>query len=125
MGAAGLLDRSMVGKVVVTGRDRATFLQGMLSNDIKALQPGQGCPAAFLDAHGKVVSLLSVYVLEDRILLELPAGSTGTPLQVVDKLLISQKPYFDAADDVYAILAVRGPEAERVLGRLYGSTLDA
>src|SRR5215510_14245160 len=63
---AGLGDRSQRGKVEVTGRDRVAFLQGMLSNDVKALQPGQGCAAAFLDAHGKVVSLLTVHALRDR-----------------------------------------------------------
>jgi len=125
MGATGLLDRSMVGKVVVTGRDRATFLQGMLSNDIKALQPGQGCPAAFLDAHGKVVSLLAVYVLEDRILLELPAGSTEKFLQTIDKFLISEKAYFEAADDAYVVLSVQGPGAEKTLAGLTGASLAA
>jgi folate-binding protein YgfZ len=125
MGATGLLDRSMVGKVVVTGRDRATFLQGMLSNDIKALQPGQGCPAAFLDAHGKVVSLLAVYVLEDRILLELPAGSTEKFLQTIDKFLISEKAYFEAADDAHVVLSVQGPGAEKILAALAGASLAA
>ena len=125
MGATGLLDRSMVGKVVVTGRDRATFLQGMLSNDIKALQPGQGCPAAFLDAHGKVVSLLAVYVLEDRILLELPAGSTDKFLQTIDKFLISEKAYFEASDDGYVVLSVQGPGAEKALADLAGAPLAA
>ena len=125
MGATGLLDRSMVGKVVVTGRDRATFLQGMLSNDIKALQPGQGCPAAFLDAHGKVVSLLAVYVLEDRILLELPAGSTDKFLQTIDKFLISEKASFEASDDGYVVLSVQGPGAEKALADLSGAPLAA
>jgi folate-binding protein YgfZ len=125
MTAAGVIDRSTLGKATVTGRDRAAFLQGMLSNDVKALGPGQGCPAAFLDAHGKVVSLLTVYALEDRILLELPAGSTDTFLQVIDKFLISEKAYFEAADDAYAILAVQGPDAERMLAGLSGATLDA
>jgi folate-binding protein YgfZ len=125
MGATGLLDRSMVGKVVVTGRDRATFLQGMLSNDIKALQPGQGCPAAFLDAHGKVVSLLAVYVLEDRILLELPAGSTDKFLQTIDKFLISEKAYFEASDDASVVLSVQGPGAEKTLAGLTGASLAA
>jgi folate-binding protein YgfZ len=124
MTAAGVIDRSTLGKVTVTGRDRAAFLQGMLSNDVKALQPGQGCPAAFLDAHGKVVSLLSVYVLEDRILLELPAGSTDKFLQTIDKFLISEKAYFEAADDLYAILAVQGPDAEKMLAGLSGAALD-
>ncbi len=125
MTGAGVIDRSMLGKATVTGRDRAAFLQGMLSNDVQALQPGQGCPAAFLDAHGKVVSLLAVYALEDRILLELPAGTTERFLQVIDKFLISEKAYLEAADEAYAILALQGPEAERILSGLSGETLDS
>jgi folate-binding protein YgfZ len=124
MTGAGVIGRSMLGKVTVTGRDRAAFLQGMLSNDVKALQTGQGCPAAFLDAHGKVVSLLVVYALEDRILLELPASSTDKFLEVIDKFLISEKAYFEAADDAYAIVAVQGPGALKMLAELSGATLD-
>ena len=71
---AGLRDRSDLGKAEAEGRDRASFLQGMLSNDVKALAPGQGCAAAFLDAHGKVMALLRVYALADRLWLELPLG---------------------------------------------------
>ncbi|MDO8475805.1 MAG: aminomethyltransferase family protein [Candidatus Rokubacteria bacterium] len=124
MTGVGLMDRSMLGKVTVTGRDRVAFLQGMLSNDVKALQPGQGCPAAFLDAVGKVVSLLTVYVLEDRILLELPAGSTEKFLQAIDKFLISEKACFEAADDAYAILSVQGPKSGETLARVTGAKVD-
>jgi aminomethyltransferase len=124
MTGVGVMDRSMLGKVTVTGRDRVAFLQGMLSNDVKALQPGHGCPAAFLDAVGKVVSLLTVYVLEDRILLELPAGSTGKFLQAIDKFLISEKAYFEAADDAYAILSVQGPKSGETLARVAGAKVD-
>jgi len=124
MTGVGLMDRSLLGKVTVTGRDRVAFLQGMLSNDLKALQPGHGCPAAFLDAVGKVVSLLTVYVLEDRILLELPAGSTEKFLRAIDKFLISEKAYFEAADDAYAIFSVQGPKSGETLARVAGSTVD-
>jgi folate-binding protein YgfZ len=124
MTGAGVIDRSMLGKATVTGRDRAAFLQGMLSNDVKALQPGQGCPAAFLDAHGKVVSLLVVYALEASILLELPTGSTQKFLEAIDKFLISEKAYFEASDEAYAILAVQGPEAMEVLSGAAGISLE-
>jgi folate-binding protein YgfZ len=119
---AGLTDRSGLGKATVTGRDRASFLQGMLSNDVKGLKPGQGCPAAFLDAHGKVVSLLAVYVLEESILLELPAGSTEKFLQAIDKFLISEKSYFEAADEAFAVIAVQGPKAADILAQVSGAS---
>jgi len=122
--AVGVADRSLIGKVTVTGRDRQAFLQGMLSNEIKSLQPGQGTAAAFLDAHGKVMVLLEVYVLEDRLLIELPPGLTERTLERLDKFLISEKAYFEASDDSFAVLAVEGRESEALLSSLCGRGLD-
>src|SRR5262249_41052542 len=104
---AGVLDRSMLGKVTVTGRDRQSFLQGMLSNDVKALAPGQGTAAAFLDAHGKVMALVHVYALDDRLLLELPPSITEKTLQTLDRYLISEKAYFETADEAFAIIGAQ------------------
>jgi len=120
----GVIDRSYAGKVTVTGRDRQTFLHAMLSNEVKALQPGQGTEAAFLDAHGKVMALLEIYVLEDRVLLELPPGLTEKTLGLFDKFLISEKAYFEPADEAFAILAVEGPGAAELLSSLAGRSLD-
>jgi folate-binding protein YgfZ len=120
----GLIDRSFVGKATVTGRDRQTFLHGMLSNEIKSLAPGQGIGAAFLDAHGKVMALLDVYVLEDRLLLELPPGLTDQTLQLLDKYLISEKAYFEAADESYCVLGAEGPGARALLSILGGRDVD-
>ncbi|HET7873950.1 MAG TPA: aminomethyltransferase family protein [Methylomirabilota bacterium] len=117
---AGLIDRSMLGKVVVTGRDRLAFLQGMLTNDVGSLQPGQGTAAAFLDAHGKVHALLSVYALEDRVWLELPASLTEKTLQTLDRYLISEKAYFESADDAFVVLALQGPGAVDLLAGVCG-----
>ena len=121
---AALFDRSALGKVRVTGRDRLAFLQGMLTNDVAGLQPGRGVPAAFLDAHGKVTVLLVVYATVDQVLIELPAGLTEKTLQTIDRYLISEKAYFEAVDDAFAILSVQGPTARGVLEGLTGVTLD-
>jgi folate-binding protein YgfZ len=122
---AGLRDRSDIGKAEVEGRDRASFLQGMLSNDIKTLAPGQGCAAAFLDAHGKVMALLRVYALADRLLLELPPRLTEKTLQLLDKYLISEKVTFEPMDEAYAVLSLQGPQAPALLEGLAGGSLDA
>jgi folate-binding protein YgfZ len=121
---AALFNRSTLGKVSVTGRDRLAFLQGMLTNDVKGLQPGQGAPAAFLDAHGKVTVLLVVYVTADRVLIELPASLTEKTLQTIDRYLISEKAYFEAVDDAFAILSVQGPAARGLLEGLAGAALE-
>ena len=122
--AVALFDRSSLGKVTVSGRDRQSFLQGMLTNDVKGLAPGQGGPAAFLDAHGKVLALLAVYVAPDRVLLELPPSLTEKTLQTLDHYLISEKAAFEAMDETFAILSLQGPGARALLEALAGATLD-
>jgi folate-binding protein YgfZ len=119
-----LFDRSTLGKVSVTGRDRLAFLQGMLTNDVKALAPGQGAPAAFLDAHGKVVALLVVYAAPDRVLIELPSQMTAKTLETLDHFLISEKAEFEAVDEAFAILSLQGPGARGLLEGLAGSALE-
>jgi folate-binding protein YgfZ len=121
---AALFDRSVLGKVSVTGRDRLAFLQGMLTNDVKGLAPGQGAPAAFLDAHGKVMALLVVYATADRVLIELPASLTEKTLLTLDRYLISEKAYFESVDEVFAILSLQGPAARGRLEGLAGVALD-
>jgi folate-binding protein YgfZ len=121
---AGLTDRSMLGKAVVTGRDRQAFLQGMLTNDVKALVAGQGVAAAFLDAHGKVMALLRVFALEDRLWLELPPALTEATLARLDHFLISEKVALEPADDAFVILSVQGPAARAVLEKAAGAPFE-
>jgi folate-binding protein YgfZ len=50
----GLLDRSGRGKLLVAGPDGAEYLQGQLTNDVEALEPGDGLYAALLDRKGHI-----------------------------------------------------------------------
>jgi len=56
----GVLDRSERGKLVLRGAEAAEFLQGQLTNDIEALEPGEGCYAALLDRKGHIQSDMRV-----------------------------------------------------------------
>ncbi len=59
----GVVDRSERGKLALTGRDAADFLNGQVTNDVVALQPGEGCYAAFLTHKGKMLGDLRVLVV--------------------------------------------------------------
>jgi tRNA-modifying protein YgfZ len=50
----GLLDRSARGKLLLTGAEVADYLQGQLTNDVEALEPGEGHYAALLDRKGHI-----------------------------------------------------------------------
>src|SRR5512134_82618 len=57
------------------GDDRTSFLQGMLSNDVARLSPGQGTYALLLTEQGRVVAELCLLAFADATWLDLPAAT--------------------------------------------------
>ena len=51
-----LFDLGTRGAVLLTGKDRASFLHGLVTNDIRRLTTGTGCAAAFLTPKGKMLA---------------------------------------------------------------------
>jgi tRNA-modifying protein YgfZ len=64
-----IVDRAGRGRLALTGPDAKTFLQGQLTNDIEALEPGRGCYAAFLTHKGKMLGDLRVLDFGGELLL--------------------------------------------------------
>jgi folate-binding protein YgfZ len=62
-----LFDLTGRGAVVLTGKDRASFLHGLVTNDVKGLTPGTGCAAAFLTPKGKLLADCVVLCEEHRL----------------------------------------------------------
>src|SRR5688500_15848966 len=73
---AAIVDRSARGRLRLTGADRRSYLQGLLTNDIVALGPGTGCYAALLTAQGRMIADMRVLETGDEILMDV-AGSVG------------------------------------------------
>jgi tRNA-modifying protein YgfZ len=63
----------------LTGRDRQSFLQGMVTNDIAALTPGQGCYAFHLTSKGQILADCRIACLDESLLLDTEPG-WGEPL---------------------------------------------
>lgn len=110
---AGLVDLSERGVLEVAGPPRQSFLQGMLSNDIVALRPGQGCRAAFLTPKGGVRALLRVLVDEMIVTLETDAGRVAPLQAALERHRVAAPVRFAARET--AVLAVVGPRAGAVL----------
>ncbi len=68
---AGVVARPGRAVLELTGAEAAEFLQGQISNDVEALEPGQGCYATLLDHKGKLRTDLRVSRLAtDRLLVD-------------------------------------------------------
>ena len=117
---AGLVDRSGRGRIVVSGRDRASYLHGLLTNDITALKPGQGCYAAYLTPQGRMITDLWVYELGDVILVAVGLAQKDTLLAKLDQFLFSEDVQLGDTTGTFANLAVVGPDAARTTSDVLG-----
>jgi folate-binding protein YgfZ len=108
---SAFLDRSHRGRIVVSGSERASYLQGLLTNDITALKPGEGCYAAYLTAQGRMIADLHVYELGDVILLTMAGGVKETVMARLDQFIFSEDVKLGDVTATFAQIAVLGPEA--------------
>lgn len=111
-GGVGVTDRFPRGVLELTGRDRQIFLQGMVSNDVAALQPGQGCRAAFLDSTGHLLADLQVHCLPDKLLIETDPRCLDRLAQTLEKYLIMEKVLIRDVSAQWAIFALQGEGAQ-------------
>src|SRR5260370_20624298 len=108
---AAVIDRVNRGRLIVSGPDRASYLQGLLTNDVVALQGGQGCYAAYLTPQGRMIADLFVYELGDVILLMLPQAVTDAVLARLNQFIFAEDVQLCDVTESFAQIAVVGPEA--------------
>jgi glycine cleavage system T protein len=89
--AAGLFDFSFRAKLAVKGEDRASFLQGLVTNDVQTLEPGQGVYAMLLNAHGHILGDLRIYRAEDRFLIDTDADLREKLMKVLDHYIFMEQ----------------------------------
>jgi tRNA-modifying protein YgfZ len=105
------------GRIAVSGRDRATYLQGLLTNDIPALSAGTGCYAAWLTPQGRMTTDMHVLESGDTILLDVPAATRESVLQRLDQFIFSEDVQLADVSATLADVTVHGPLAAAVIER--------
>jgi folate-binding protein YgfZ len=106
-------DHSQHGKIEVAGRDAATFLHNLCTNDIINLQPGAGCQAYFANAQARLVSPIIVYRVPGRneFWLDIPVNMAAKVMTHLDRYLISEDVQLADHTAEFAQIHVAGPES--------------
>ena len=114
---AGVLDRSKRGMLLLRGPDVAEFLQGQLTNDIEALEPGSGCYSALLDRKGHMQADMRVLRLSTGDLwIDTEAEAFGAVERHLRMYSVGREVEIEDAGDLWVILSVIGPAALEVAG---------
>ncbi|HMD35819.1 MAG TPA: glycine cleavage T C-terminal barrel domain-containing protein [Vicinamibacterales bacterium] len=125
---AAFIDRSEArGRIAITGADRRSYLQGLLTNDVASLEPGLGCYAAYLTAQGRMIADAYVYELGDLMLLSVARAVKDTVLAKFDQFIFSEDVQLGDVTDTFAQIAVVGPRAASALAGVLSASasLDA
>src|SRR5262245_45618296 len=112
---AAFVDRSDRGRIVVSGAERASYLQGLLTNDTAALSAGLGCYAAYLTAQGRMIADLYLYELGDVMLLMMDGRGKDTVMARLEQFIFSEGVQLGDVTGTVAQLAFVGPDAARVI----------
>jgi tRNA-modifying protein YgfZ len=113
--SAGLVDRSDRAKFVVRGSDAADFLQGQVSNDVEALEPGSGCYATVLSHKGKLRTDLRILRGDDSFWLDTEAIGHAVLEHMLRTYSLGRDVQFEDMTESRALLSLVGPAARERL----------
>jgi folate-binding protein YgfZ len=118
---AGLVDRAERATLEVRGPDAPEFLQGQVTNDVTALEPGQGCYAAMLNPKGRIVADMRILrVGPERFIVDTEAGARDVVLRDLRMYRIGRQ--VEVADTPErSILSVIGPRSDEVAEQALGT----
>jgi folate-binding protein YgfZ len=100
----------------VAGKDRAAFLHGLLSNEVRTLTAGMGCYATWLTPQGRMVTDLHVFETGDGMLLDVPAELAQATLQRLDHSLFSEDVQLADLGPRLTSVWIHGPHAASIIG---------
>lgn len=110
-------DLSAREQLQVTGPDRVSYLQGMVTNDVEKLPVGASCYAAVLTPKGAMVADARVLKLAEALVVDTGGGCGEALRAFLDKYLISEEAEVVPAPQ-YAVVALVGPKAAGLLAAL-------
>lgn len=113
-----MVDRSERGKLLVGGPDAAEYLQGQLTNDIEALEPGDGAYAALLDRKGHMQADMRVLRPGEgpEIWIDTEPEAAALVRRHLEMYKIGREVEVEDLGEARAILSLIGPATGAVAG---------
>ncbi len=111
-----------LGWLRVTGSDRVRWLNGMVTNNIAALKPGEGNYSFVLNAQGRIQADITAFLLEDSILLQTVSPTALATL--LDRFIIMDDVELTPLDAMHGLL-IAGPDARTIVMNLGATNQQA
>ena len=117
-GGAGLIDLSARGRISVSGSEAVTFLNGLITNDLKTLGENRWLPAAFPNVQGRLLAAVRVVRRAHDFLLDTEAATHEKVLKLIERFTLAGD--FKVADvtEATALISLQGSRAAVIVERV-------
>jgi aminomethyltransferase len=112
---SGVYDLSSRAKVSLTGGDRTRWLNGMVTNNIRDLEPGRGVYAFLLNPQGHILGDLYAYNRGESLLVDTDQSQVEKILAVFDKYIIMDDVEVANITDQMSAVGIAGPKSRETL----------
>ncbi|SEC17468.1 YgfZ/GcvT domain-containing protein [Terriglobus roseus] len=103
------------GWIAVTGEDRVRWLNGMVTNSIQALTPGEGSYSFLLSAQGRIQGDATVWAKPDMLLMQTDPSQVAPLMTLLDRFIIMDDVELADESSLWTGLLVAGPLAAEKL----------
>lgn len=115
---AAFFDRGERGWIRVEGRDRRTWLNNLITNDIRGLAADAGCYAFALDVKGRIQFDLNVFNAADALWLDVDATIAPKAIKNLELHAITEDVRMVDVSHSFARLGCVGPRSGDIAARL-------
>jgi folate-binding protein YgfZ len=114
----GLVEEPDRGLLVVSGAEAAEYLQGQLTNDVEAIEPGDGAYAALLDRKGHMQADMRVLRPgeEPELLLDLEPAGLEAARRHLQTYKIGREVEVSDESEAHSLISLVGPRSVEIAG---------
>lgn len=116
--ACGLFDLGYRAFLRVTGKDRVRWLNGMITQTVKSLSPGQTAYTLVLNPQGRIQGDADLYCREEFLLLETDRSQSERLLAHLRRFIIMDDVKLEELDAAITAIGIAGPRAPELLRKV-------
>ncbi|HVS80195.1 MAG TPA: glycine cleavage T C-terminal barrel domain-containing protein [Pyrinomonadaceae bacterium] len=121
-GGAGLIDLSARGRLLVSGSEAVTFLNGLITNDMKTLA-NTWMPAVFPNVQGRLLAAVRVIHRDDGFLIDTESATRDTVIKLLERFTLAGDFRLANLTQDTALLSIQGAKAGEIMAVIFGETL--
>jgi folate-binding protein YgfZ len=121
-GAAGVIDLSSRGRLLVSGSEAVMFLNGLITNDMKTLGLNSWMPAVFPNVQGRLIAAVRIIHRDDGFLIDTEHATLETIAKLLGRFTLAGDFKVRDLSNETAMLSVQGRKAAEVVRQALDET---